>query len=125
MRRADADAWTDLPTTVDAEGDGAASLTARLPDLSAGVWFFRAVAVDAAGNSGSAQLRIAGSPDALRRQAAGGHDGKGADSPGGGPAPRRRATHLTARLAVVGPGFGFRPGSEGAWHIATLRHASS
>ena len=61
--------------SVDAEGDGAASLTARLPDLSAGVWFFRAVAVDAAGNSGSAQLRIAGSPDALRRQAAGGRAG--------------------------------------------------
>jgi hypothetical protein len=98
VRRAAVDAWTDLPTTLDPEGDGVATLTARLPDLSAGVWFFRAVAADAAGNAGAAQLRVAGSVAALRQQAAGGH-GKGSGPHGAGAAPRRRATHLTARLA--------------------------
>jgi hypothetical protein len=100
VRRADADAWTDLPTTFDAEGEGAATLTARLPDLSAGVYRLRATAVDAAGNSGSAQLRVAGSPAELRRQAADGHGEKGAV--GGQPTRRRRKADLTVRLLAVG-----------------------
>jgi hypothetical protein len=106
VRRGVDDGWTDLPTTLDREADGAATLTARLPDLSAGVYLFRATATDAAGNSASAQLRASGSPAELRRQAAGGHGEKGA-SAGGRPARRRRATRLEARLVAGG-----RPGSS-------------
>lgn len=104
VRRADADAWTDLPTTFDAEGDGAATLTARLPDLSAGIYRFRAAAVDEAGNSGMAQLRVAGDAAALRHQAANGHGEKGADATGRSPAARRRPTHLAVRLVTSGGG---------------------
>ena len=104
MRRASADAWTDLPTTLDPEGDGTATLTAHLPDLSAGVYLFRAVATDKVGNSGSAQLRAAGSPAELRRQASDGHGEKGAGSRGAGPARRRRAAHLTVRLVAIDGG---------------------
>jgi hypothetical protein len=100
VRRAGDDAWTVLPTTFDREDDGAATLTAHLPDLSAGVYLFRAVATDAAGNSGSAQLRVAGSAAELRRQVADGHGEKGANSAGGGPARRRGATHLAVRLVA-------------------------
>lgn len=98
MRRADAGSWTDLPTTFDREGNGTATLSARLPDLSAGTYFFRAVATDAAGNGGSAELRAAGGPAELRRQLADGHGERGANSEGGGPARRRRATRLEVRL---------------------------
>ncbi|HTT93400.1 MAG TPA: hypothetical protein VMF55_01920 [Solirubrobacterales bacterium] len=104
VRRAEAEAWTDLPTTFAAEADGQATLTARLPDLSAGVYRFRATATDAAGNSGAAQLRVAGSPSELRRQAADGRGAKGGDSRGGGPSPRRRATRLAVRLVAEGRG---------------------
>ena len=101
MRRADSATWTDLPTTLDAEGEGTATLSARLPDLSAGTWFLRASAADAAGNGASTELRIAGTPAELRRQAADGHGEKGADSHGGrGPAPRRGATRLEVRLVT-------------------------
>jgi hypothetical protein len=102
VRRGEAEAWTDLATTIDAEGDGTATVSARLPDLRAGTYLFRAVAADAAGNSGSAQLRVAGGPAALRRQAADGHGhgDKGSGPGGGGPVPRRRATHLTAHLGA-------------------------
>jgi hypothetical protein len=100
LRRSDAEAWSDLPTAFDGDGSGAATLTAPLPDLSAGTYLLRAVAADAAGNSGSAQRRMAGSPAALRRQAADGHGGKGSGPRGGGPAPRRRTTHLKVRLVA-------------------------
>ena len=100
VRRGEAEAWTDLPTTIDPDGDGTATLSARLPDLSAGTYLFRAVAADAAGNSGSAQLRVAGSPAALRRQAADGRGSKVSSAHGGGPAPRGRAIHLTVRLVA-------------------------
>jgi hypothetical protein len=113
VRRADAEAWTDLPTTVDrdGDGDGTATLTARLPDLSAGVYRFRATASDAAGNSGSAELRVAGGPAELSRQAAeGSRGGASAASRGGhAPAPRRRTTHLTARLVAGGRRADSRP----------------
>jgi hypothetical protein len=109
VRRAEADAWTDLPTTLDPEGAGTATLTARLPDLRAGVYLFRAVAADVAGNTGSAQLRVAGSPAELRRQAAEAQGEKGSDPRGGGPAARRHATHLTVHLVASGGG---RPGAR-------------
>jgi hypothetical protein len=106
LRRTDAEAWSDLPTAFDRDGSEAATLTAPLPDLSAGAYFLRAVAADAAGNSGSAQRRVAGSPAELRRQAADGHGSKGTAAHGGGPAPRRRATHLTVRLVASGDAGG-------------------
>jgi hypothetical protein len=112
VRRADADAWTDLATAFSAAGHGDATLTARLPDLSAGVYFFRATATDVAGNSGSAQLRVAGSAAAVRHQAADGHGEKGASS-SGGPARRRRPTHLEARLVANGRADGPRTAGSG------------
>jgi hypothetical protein len=106
VRRADAEAWSDLPTTFDRDGDGTATLTARLPDLSGGVYRFRATASDTAGNAGSAELRVAGGPAELRRQAAEGSGGgtSAASRGGGGPAPRARATHLTVALVASGRG---------------------
>ena len=107
IRRADSESWSDLPTSVDHGASGTATLQAPLPDLSAGAYVFRAVGTDAAGNSGSAQLRAAGSVAELRQQAAaGGGSGRGAThAPGGrghSPRPRRRATHLVARLVEAG-----------------------
>ena len=101
FRRADAAAWTDLPTDLDRDDDEA-TLTARLPDLSAGTYFFRAVAADGAGNVGSAQLRVSGGSAEVRRQAADGHGSASHD--GAGPAPRRRATRITVRLVAGGRG---------------------
>jgi hypothetical protein len=102
VRRGGDDAWTALPATLERESDGEATLTAQLPDMSAGVYLFRATATDAAGNSASAQLRVTGSPAELRRKAADGHDEKGANAAGDGPARRRRATRLEARLVAGG-----------------------
>jgi hypothetical protein len=95
VRSAATDDWTDLATDLDRDGDGTATLSARLPDLGAGAYFFRAVAADAVGNVGMARLRVAGTQAQVRHQAADGHRG-------GGPRPRRRATHLTVHLAARG-----------------------
>jgi hypothetical protein len=107
LRRTDTEAWSDLPTTFDGDGSGAATLTAPLPDLSAGTYLLRAVVADAAGNFGSVKRRVAGSPAELRRQAADGHGSKGAAAGGEGPVPRGRATRLTVRL-VARDGGGHR-----------------
>jgi hypothetical protein len=96
LRRAEAEAWTDLPSRLDRKGDGQSTLTAPLPELKAGTYLFRAVAADAAGNTGSAELRVSGSPAEIRRGVA---DPHGA---GKGPAPRARATHLVVHLAPSG-----------------------
>jgi hypothetical protein len=105
VRRADSPTWTDLATGFDRDGSGEATLTAPLPDLSAGTYVFRVVAADAVGNSGSAQLRVAGSPAEVRRQVANAQEGgKGPRGGGGSPAARGRATDLTARLAPSGRG---------------------
>jgi hypothetical protein len=104
FRRTDADAWTDLATDLDREGDGTAILSARLPDLAAGTYLFRATATDAAGNTASAQLRVAGSVAELRHQAAEGHGQKGTSGSGGSPARRRRRTYLTVQLVTAGRG---------------------
>jgi hypothetical protein len=85
VRRADSGAWTDLPTTLDRDGAGTATLRATLPDLGAGAYFLRAAATDGAGNQGAAQLRATGSAAEVRRQVAGAGDGgKGGPAPGGG-----------------------------------------
>jgi hypothetical protein len=106
VRRADSEAWADLPTTIEHDVTGAVTLRAQLPDLSAGAYFFRATATDAAGNSGSAQFRAAGSPEELRRQiaGAGGGAGSGPAARGGrrGANGRGRTTHLVAYLAKGG-----------------------
>jgi hypothetical protein len=109
VRAADAAAWTDLATEFDPDGDGTATLSARLPELAAGTYLFRAAAADAAGNAGSSQLRVSGSAAEVRRQATGGGDGEtgGGNGPsgGGGRAPgKRRATRLTVRLAAAAGG---------------------
>jgi hypothetical protein len=106
VRAADAAAWSDLATEFDPDGDGTATLSARLPELAAGTYLFRAAAADAAGNGGSSQLRVSGSAAEVRRQAtdaggSGSGDGKGS-SAGGGPAPgKSRRVRLTARLVAV------------------------
>lgn len=98
VRRAATDEWTDLATDLDRDGDGTATLSARLPDLGAGAYFFRAVAADAVGNVGTARLRVAGSSADVRRQAAAGHRG------GKGPRHGGRATRLTVRMGSSGHG---------------------
>lgn len=104
VRRADATAWSDLPTTLHREGAGEATLTAPLPDLGAGTYLFRAVAADGAGNVASTQLRVSGSAAEVRKQAAAGEgDGKGSGG-GGHPRPRGGATRLFVRLAPSGRG---------------------
>ncbi|MGH2936769.1 MAG: hypothetical protein ACRDPE_01450 [Solirubrobacterales bacterium] len=96
VRRADSESWADLPTTVEHGG----TLRAQLPELGGGTFFFRATATDAAGNSGSAQLRASGSALEVRRQLAGAGDGSGPAARGGrrGARGRGRGTHLVVRL---------------------------
>jgi hypothetical protein len=118
VRRADAEGWTDLPTDLDREGPGTATLSARLPDLGAGTYFLRVLATDVAGNASSAQTRIAGSSAETHGGAAapGGKAARpGGKSPGGtGKAPSSgtdgrssasgQATHLSAHLVAGGDG---------------------
>jgi hypothetical protein len=107
VRRADSETWTDLATGFARENSGEATLTASLPDLSAGTYVFRAVAADAVGNLGSAQLRVSGSSAEVRRQVAAGQEGGKASGPRGdglSPGGRGRTTHLTAHLARGGRG---------------------
>jgi hypothetical protein len=105
VRRADSETWTDLATGFARDGSGEATLTAPLPDLSAGTYVFRTVAADAVGNVGSAQLRVSGSSAEVRRQVANGQEGGKAPVPrdgGGAPGGRGGATHLTVHLAKGG-----------------------
>jgi hypothetical protein len=93
VRRADSEAWTDLQTSLEPAAAGTATLRAQLPDLKRGAYFFRAAAVDAAGNGASAQFRAAGGPARVRRQLAGaGGSGRGGSRAGG-------RAHLVAYLA--------------------------
>jgi hypothetical protein len=107
VRSAATDDWTDLATDLDRDGDGTATLSARLPDLGAGAYFFRAIAADAVGNVGMARLRVAGTQAQVRHQAAGGHRG-------GGPRPRRHTSHLTVHLAARAGASRSAPGSARA-----------
>jgi hypothetical protein len=122
VRRADSETWADLPTTIEHNAAGTATLRAQLPDLGEGAFFFRATATDGAGNSGSAQFRAAGSPAGIRRQVA----GAGTQNGGRGAGGHGRTTHLVAYLvradrrgradgALLGPGAagpGFSAGSR-------------
>jgi hypothetical protein len=118
VRRADAEAWTDLPTEVDRDGSGAATLTARLPDPGGAAYSLRVVATDAAGNTTTAQQRVPGGPGETHGGAAGpgGKGGKGgaggndrtgkggasSSSTDGASSSTGRATHLSVRLVASG-----------------------
>jgi hypothetical protein len=111
VRRAYAEGWTDLPTEIDRDGSGTATLTARLPDLAGAAYSLRVVATDAAGNTATAQQRVPGAAAEARGGVAG-PGGKGAGRGGNGKAPSsgvegtssssRRATHLSVRLVASG-----------------------
>lgn len=118
MRRADAEGWTDLPTDLDRDGSGTATLTARLPDLGGTAYSLRVVATDAAGNTATAQQRVPGNSGERPGGAAGaggkGSDGgkKGSEAGGKGgassasghstPAGSRPPTHLVVHLVASG-----------------------
>jgi hypothetical protein len=116
VRRSDTEGWTDLPTDLDREGSGAATLSARPPDLGAGTYSLRVVAADVAGNASSAQTQVARSATEAHGGAAGaGGNGseRGGKGPGGtGKAPSSgtdgrssasgQPTHLTVRLVASG-----------------------
>jgi hypothetical protein len=136
VRRSDTEGWTDLPTDLDRDGSGAATLSARLPDLGAGTYFLRVVATDVAGNASSAQTRVSESA-AEAHGAAPGPGGKGAGAGAKGPgrtgkAPLSgtdgrtsasgQATHLTVRLVASGGGRG---GARSTRSDAADRRASA
>jgi hypothetical protein len=104
VRHSESEPWTDLPTSFRAGGGGTATLTARLPELSAGTWLFRAVAADVAGNSGEGRLRVAGASAAeVRRQVAtAGGGGNSPAAPVGGRPARRRDARLEVNLEPSG-----------------------
>ena len=68
-RRADSPAWIELPTKLIGDRDGAAHLTAPLPDLGPGTFLFRTEASDAAGNTAVTTLRSDGTQMAIRKVA--------------------------------------------------------
>ncbi len=116
VRRSDTEGWTDLPTDLDRDGPGTATLGARLPDLGAGTYFLRVVATDVVGNASSAQTRVAVSAAETHGGAAGPGgkgSGPGREGPGqAGKAPSSgadgrsstsgQATHLSVRLVGTG-----------------------
>jgi hypothetical protein len=66
-RRLSAEAWTELPTKLQPEGPGKATLLARTPDLAPGTYVFQAAAGDGAGNITSTTLRADGTQMAIRK----------------------------------------------------------
>jgi hypothetical protein len=67
-RRLNTEAWTELPTQLQANpGTAGSSLVARTPELAPGTYVFRADAQDAAGNTASTTLRADGTEMALRK----------------------------------------------------------
>lgn len=71
-RRLDGRQWTELPARLQ-PGDSAdaASLVARLPDLGAGTYVFRADVLDGAGNATSTTRRADGAEMTIRKVASG------------------------------------------------------
>lgn len=135
VRRADAEGWTDLPTAIDRDGSGAATLTAGLPDLGGAAYSLRVIATDVAGNTATAQRQVpAGTGETHGGATAGG--GKGGDRGGKGSGSGRggassgtqgrssssgRATHLSVRLVasdVSGAG-----GAGRALEVGSGRHS--
>jgi hypothetical protein len=66
-RRLNGPDWIDLPTRVEVEPGGKASLVTRTPDLEPGTYVFRADAADRAGNTASTTLRADGTEMAIRK----------------------------------------------------------
>jgi hypothetical protein len=128
VRAAESSGWTDLPTTLERDGAGAATLRATLPD-PAGPFSLRATATDAAGNGGAAEMRVVNGGSETSHEVAGADDeGKGDPAPrgvprgvGSGRAPRgggrgaagarTRPTRLRAYLVRSG-GKGRRAGAR-------------
>jgi hypothetical protein len=108
VRRADAQGWIGLPTEMDRDGSGTATLTAGLPDLGGAAYSLRVVATDAAGNTATAQRRVPGAATEGpgRGAGAGGKGGGKGKSPSshteGTSSSSRRATHLSVRLVASG-----------------------
>jgi hypothetical protein len=131
VRGADAEGWTDLPTEIDRDGSGTATLSARLPDLGGSAYSLRVVATDAAGNTATAQRRVPGGAAETHGGAAGaggkggGGGGKGSGRGGKGAAPSSGtegtsasgpATRLSVRLVAAGGG---RSHSARAWEVSS------
>jgi hypothetical protein len=67
-RRLDQQAWTELPTRLEAGGDpGRATLVAPTPELAPGTYVFRAEGADAAGNAVATTLRADGTQMTIQR----------------------------------------------------------
>ncbi len=67
-RRLNAEAWTELPTKLQAEPTaGRATLLSPVPDLAPGTYVFRADVADGAGNTASSTLRADGTEMAIRK----------------------------------------------------------
>ncbi|MGV1048885.1 MAG: hypothetical protein ACOYD4_10230, partial [Solirubrobacterales bacterium] len=69
-READSQRWIELPTKLlPADAEGRASMVAPTPELRPGTYFFRADAVDRAGNAASTTLRADGTQMVVRKPA--------------------------------------------------------
>jgi hypothetical protein len=114
VRRAGAEAWTDLPTALDRDGSGTATVSAGLPDLGGAAYSLRVVAADGAGNSATAEQQVPAGAGETRGGAAPPR-GKGGDRGGkGGPSSSAgdvagehssasgHATHLSVHLVASG-----------------------
>jgi hypothetical protein len=66
-RRLNVEAWTELPTKLEADGADKATLLARTPEFAPGTYVFRAEAVDGAGNTAVTTLRADGTEMAIRK----------------------------------------------------------
>jgi hypothetical protein len=89
FRRAQAGAWTDLPSHLESYTDHHGALSAPTPDLPpGGTLFFRAEASDGAGNAAATTLRDDGTPMVLRRAVAGAKGDKGDKTGRGGESGR-------------------------------------
>ena len=95
-RRLNAEAWTELPTKLQPEPAGKATLLAATPDLAPGTYVFRAEARDGAGNVTTTTLRADGTEMALRKTPPPLAPARKA-APARPPAPRAK-TRLFARL---------------------------
>jgi hypothetical protein len=136
VRRADAEGWTDLRTDVERDGSGAATMSARLPDLAAGTYFLRVVATDVVGNVATTQQRVAISAPEARGGAVGqggkdagrGEKGKGhASSSGtdGRSSTSGQATHISVRLVASGGGERGTPNGAGTASGLTVDYGAA
>jgi hypothetical protein len=112
IRPSDSRTWEELPTDLHPVGPGEATLAAWLPDLKGGAYVVRVDGIDAAGNVGEAQLRVAGTAAEIRDRVAAGKGGK--HGAGGEHGAGGRGTTLVARLAGARGGRADRRASAGS-----------